>query len=175
MPDSDAPQGETYRALVADESFDVVLSDRAGQFVLEGEEAAYRFEDVGGGFFLLSVDGRSVPVVLSASGSGRLRVTLRGRTTTVEVKDETDLLLERFGLEDAGGAAEAEVRAPMPGLVVRVMVEQGQAVEEGDALLVLEAMKMENELRAPAAGTVAALHAKEGASADKGEVLVEIE
>lgn len=177
------PEETPYRALLDDDSFDITLNERAGVLTLQaasGEEgrsteAAYRFEPVGEGHFLLIIGGRSVPVVLTDAGEGQVRVTLGGRTATVRVQDETDLLLERFGIEAGAGAAEAEVRAPMPGLVVRVLVEEGQPVEEGDGLLVLEAMKMENELCAPAAGTVAALHAEEGASADKGEVLVEIE
>ena len=91
----------------------------------------------------------------------------------LEIKDETALLLERFGFDDSAGAAEREIRAPMPGLVLRVLVEAGQTVEEGEGLVVLEAMKMENELRAPAAGTVEAVHVASGAAVGKNDLLIE--
>lgn len=182
-------EGTPYRALLAEgASFDITVNERTGVLLLHplsdeddraasspSEEVAYRFERLGGGHALLMMNGRSVPVVISEAGKDEVHITIGGRTATVRIKDETALLLERFGIAEGAGAAEAEVRAPMPGLVVRVLVEEGQEVAEGDGLLVLEAMKMENELRAPAGGTVTTLHAEEGASAGKGEVLVEIE
>lgn len=197
-PKADAGNGVSYRALLpGDRAFDITLHEHAPQLILQaagtcdGEDrspskdaspqrapqqaVAYRFDKVGEAHFLLGIGGRSVPVTVTEAGPDEVRVTLHGRTATVRVQDETDLLLERFGIDAGAGTAEAEVRAPMPGLVVRVLVEEGQEVREGDGLLVLEAMKMENELRAPTAGVVTSLHTEEGASADKGEVLMEIE
>ena len=71
------------------------------------------------------------------------------------------------------GAGEA-VNAPMPGTILKVNVQQGQAVKEGDVLCVLEAMKMENEILAPKAGTVTQVVAIKGAAVDTGAVLVVI-
>ena len=93
----------------------------------------------------------------------------------VTVKDEKALLLERFGLQEAAGPAERAVHAPMPGLVLSVMVEPGQSVRTGDGLLVLEAMKMENELRAPTDGVVKALHITPGDTVSKNALLLEFE
>jgi biotin carboxyl carrier protein len=67
------------------------------------------------------------------------------------------------------------LRAPMPGLVVRVLVEPGQAVSGGGGVVVLEAMKMENELKATADGTVKAVRVRPGEPVEKGQVLVELE
>jgi pyruvate carboxylase subunit B len=69
-------------------------------------------------------------------------------------------------------AAGGTVKAPMPGLVVRVLVQPGQTVAVGTALVVLEAMKMENELKAPVAGVVARVSATPGQAVEKGEILV---
>lgn len=68
-----------------------------------------------------------------------------------------------------------DVRAPMPGLVVAVEVTEGQPVEAGQGLVVIEAMKMENELRAPAAATVRAVHVAAGSAVEKGAVLVDFD
>ena len=123
---------------------------------------------------LVVVDGR--PVVATVERDGKAaRVTIGGQTVEVALRTETDLLLERFGMDAADASAEREVRAPMPGLVLRVLVAPGEAVEAGQGVVVLEAMKMENELKAPARGVVAAVHAAPGAAVAKGELLVEID
>ena len=72
------------------------------------------------------------------------------------------------------GGAGGKVKAPMPGLVLRVEVEEGQTVAAGAGLVVLEAMKMENEIKAPVAGRVVAVHVIGGQAVDKGMVLVEV-
>jgi biotin carboxyl carrier protein len=72
-------------------------------------------------------------------------------------------------------AGPAPLIAPMPGLVVRVNVTEGDEVAAGQGLVVMEAMKMENELRAPAAGRVSRVHATAGTAVEKGTVLVELE
>lgn len=72
------------------------------------------------------------------------------------------------------GGAQSEVRAPMPGRVVKVLVEPGQAVQPGQACVVVEAMKMENELTAPRAGTIESLHVEVGASVEPNALLVRL-
>jgi pyruvate carboxylase subunit B len=162
----------TFRALVNDRTVDVTLGDSS--LTLDGTPVRHSFEPVGEAYFSLLIDGRSVPVVVTPMDDGRLRVSIDGRTQVVRVQDEQDLLLERFGLEDAADTAEREVRAPMPGLVLRVMVAEGEQVQKGDGLLVLEAMKMENELCAPATGVVQAIHAATDEAVDKDALLIEI-
>lgn len=83
----------------------------------------------------------------------------------------------RMRAQSGAGAASAarEVKAAMPGKVVRVLVEVGAAVEAGQGLLILEAMKMQNELKSPRAGVVAAVRVDEGATVTSGQVLVTLE
>jgi biotin carboxyl carrier protein len=72
-------------------------------------------------------------------------------------------------------AAASQIIAPMPGKVVRVLVEEGAQVEAGDGILVVEAMKMQNEMKSPGTGTVTALHVAAGATVNAGDVLAVIE
>lgn len=164
--------GSSYRALVGDRTFDIEIED--GQILVDGEPADYSFEVLREGYVSLIVDGRSVPVSVEPVGEDRLQVTIDGQRTEVQVKDERDLLLDEFGLAD-DAAAGGEVRAPMPGLVLDVMVEEGDEVAVDQGLLVLEAMKMENELKAPSGGVVSAIHAADGDAVDKDALLIEIE
>ena len=95
-----------------------------------------------------------------------------GKRASVSVKSERD----RASRTRRGGAVDAkELRAPMPGLIVKVLVEVGAEVELGAPLVVMEAMKMENELRAAGAGVVASIEAREGQNVESGALLVRFE
>ena len=123
---------------------------------------------------LLVVDGRPRVVTVEREGAAT-RVWVDGAPIEVDLRTDADLLLERFGLDVGDAAADREIHAPMPGLVLRVLVAPGDAVEAGQGVVVLEAMKMENELTAPAAGTVAAVHAAPGDAVAKNGLLVGVD
>lgn len=103
---------------------------------------------------------------------GGWTLELGGRRIQVQVEDERSRTLRELAGGGARTVAGAEIRAPMPGLVLRVLVEPGQPVEAGAPLVVVEAMKMENELRAPAAGRVAEVEVEEGQTVNPQDLLV---
>ncbi|MFW6193856.1 MAG: acetyl-CoA carboxylase biotin carboxyl carrier protein subunit, partial [Gemmatimonadota bacterium] len=114
--------------------------------------------------------------LLSAErADGGWAVRLGGRRVDVHVEDERTRSIRE--LAGAGGPGEGprELRAPMPGLVVRVLAEPGHEVEAGDGLVVMEAMKMENELSARGAGTVSEVRVEEGQTVNRDDVLVTLE
>ena len=123
----------------------------------------------------LTADGGSDVLVVEAVGRGLWAVGFQGEWHEVEVVDERTRHIRTL----TGGGKRAEgppvLKAPMPGMVLKVSVEAGQRVEAGAALVVLEAMKMENELRAPAAATVKGVKVQAGQAVEKGQVLVEFE
>ena len=108
-----------------------------------------------------------------AEGRGDLRVSVGAREYGVRLTDPKHLRGAGPGGGEQGG--RAQVRAPMPGKVVRVLVGAGQAVAAGQGLVVVEAMKMQNELKSPKSGTVAELRAEPGATVNAGDVLVVVE
>ena len=125
---------------------------------------------------ILSMDDRPHRVFGVRIGETSWEIHHRGRAFRVEVTDERSWRLRRARSDGMSPAAGLEpVRAPMPGLVLRVDVEEGQKVAEGQGLLIVEAMKMENELRARAAGRVRRVHVAAGESVRRGDVLVEFE
>lgn len=97
-----------------------------------------------------------------------------GESWMVQVRDQRSRELDRFREKRAVRDAPGLVRAPMPGLVLRVEVRVGQPVSAGGGLVVLEAMKMENEIRSPSSGTVRAVLVQPGQAVEKGAPLVEV-
>ena len=121
----------------------------------------------------LVIDGRSRTLALRRTPEGWV-VHMAGETWDAAVLDErTRLLGEQAGRQGAG-VSGGVVKAPMPGLVLRVEVEVGQVLGAGAGVVVLEAMKMENEIKTPMGGVVRAIHVAPGQTVDKGVALVEL-
>jgi biotin carboxyl carrier protein len=104
-----------------------------------------------------------------------LEIKVNGNVYSITIRDQFDQLLEKLGMDMAAGAKINEVKAPMPGMVLNVKVETGQEVAKDDALMVLEAMKMENVIKAPGEGKVKKVHVKAGDAVEKNAVLIEFE
>jgi biotin carboxyl carrier protein len=124
------------------------------------------------GLWSLVIDGVSSAVDVSET-DGVFVVQADGETYAIRVEEET-----RYIIRTRGGAAATAgqvLKAPMPGRVVHVAARVGQAVEPGDALVVLEAMKMENEFKATTAGTVTEVRVEVGQAVNPGDVLVVVE
>lgn len=93
----------------------------------------------------------------------------------IKIFNELDQLIEKMGLSLSQGQVLNDLKAPMPGLILEVNVKEGDEVKEGDYLLVLEAMKMENTLTAPRDGIVKSISVEKGQTVDKNQLLIEME
>ncbi|MDC0713447.1 biotin/lipoyl-binding protein [Stigmatella sp. ncwal1] len=121
----------------------------------------------------LLVDGDSYHVEFEENGD-EVGVLVRGQVSRVDVADERRLRL-RVGAAGFSVEGKQLITAPMPGKVVKVLVQVGDEVKEGQGLIVVEAMKMENELKSPKAGKVTELFAKEGTAVENNAKLVVVE
>ena len=123
----------------------------------------------------LLVDGRPSTLVIEGNGRGQWTIGARGERWDVEAVDERTRHIRSLtgGADRERGAAA--LKAPMPGLVVRVLAEPGQPVAKGAGVVVLEAMKMENELKATTNAKVKAVRVQAREPIEKGQVLVEFE
>ena len=122
----------------------------------------------------LLVDGASYRFVASSPAKGEWDVHVRGRHERAEVLDEHDKVVREMSAARAGPPGPRAVKAPMPGLVVKVEVEEGDLVEVGTGLLIVEAMKMENELVAEAPARVGGIHVASGQAVEKGQLLMDM-
>ena len=105
----------------------------------------------------------------------KLRIEVQGEIYEVEIKDGLDQMLEKMGFGIGKEKRVLDIKAPMPGLVLKVSVTEGQEVKDGEPILVLEAMKMENNIIQQGGAKIKKIHVKSGQSVEKGQILVELE
>ena len=146
-----------------------------GTPLLDGAAFAWDIAPLGQGrFHILHAHRSYTAELLDLDPAAKVvRLKLNGQVVQVQAKDRFDLLLDKLGMSAATTHKVNELKAPMPGLIVAVRVAAGQAVQKGDALLVLEAMKMENILKAPGDGTIAAIKVALRDNVTKGQVLIQ--
>jgi len=141
---------------------------------LNGKTLEVNFESVGGQpVYSLIVDGKSYEAYIYPE-ENELQVLLMGRLYPAYVEDEGEKRLRSASGSTVSTSTTFLLKAPMPGLVVALPVSEGQRVEKGELLLILESMKMQNELKSPRAGTVMHLHVKAGDSVEQRQKLLSV-
>ena len=127
-------------------------------------------------FHLLQNDqSHNIEVVSLDTDTKTVKININGTNYTVSLKDKLDLLLEQMGMGNAAAQKINDLKAPMPGLVLEIKVIPGDMVEKGDALIVLEALKMENVLKAAAPARIKSIEVKQGMAVEKGQILIKFE
>lgn len=101
-----------------------------------------------------------------------MKVRVNAKEYIVEIKDRFDDLLRDMGLDKGSALKVNEIKAPMPGLVLNIHVQEGDEVKKGDSILVLEAMKMENNIKSPVDGKIKKIHVSKGVAVEKAQILV---
>jgi biotin carboxyl carrier protein len=114
----------------------------------------------------------SVEVVEANFKTKLFALKINGELFKLSVKDEHDQLLESLGMDHSSASKLSDVKAPMPGMVLDVIVKDGNKVNKGDSLLILEAMKMENILKSPGEGLIKQIKIRKGDKVEKNQVLI---
>lgn len=165
-----------YEAIINENKHKIDLTDEAGKTgILNGEAFELDVIETGAdSHFHVLWKNKSYRVeVVSYDKTAKLAdIKVNGDQFEVEVKDELDILLEKMGLSDLTSQAVTELKAPMPGLILDLHVKPGDVVKQGDTLLVLEAMKMENVIKSPADVTVKSIEAKTGEAVEKNQTII---
>ena len=164
-----------YEVLLAGKTRVVELArqDGAWKVSLDGNPLEADAVEVAPNTFSVLLNGRSHEVRIAPRPDGSLTLHTGLAEYQAEIADPRSWRGRRHGTLEARG--RQQVTAPMPGKVVRLLVKQGDTVEAGQGLLVVEAMKMQNEIRSPKSGKVEKLLASEGQAVNSGEVLLWVE
>lgn len=122
----------------------------------------------------LLVDGVSYRILAGPADGDSRDLHVRGRRFPVEAVDERTRAIREMTGNAGGPSGPKPIRAPMPGLVVKVEVSEGESVAAGQGVVIVEAMKMENELKAEAPGVVAKIHVTPGQAVEKDQILIDL-
>lgn len=159
------------RSIIGADTFDIVIDD--GLVMVDGVPSDLDIVEIGKGEFHILAGGKSLSVTAEKLEGNSYRIHIGSSAVDVATFSKREVLLNKYGLEDHSGSHARSLVAPMPGLVLDVMVQAGQEVSKGDGLVLLEAMKMENELKSPGEAVVDQVLVKAGEPVAKGQVLVE--
>ena len=160
-----------------DNKFDFNFEKTQGVWQLEGKDIAFDMIELGKTSFHVLKDNKSytVEIVNHNIAEKSFQIKVNNTLYNLSVKDKYDELLHQLGLDKAMVSKVANIKAPMPGLVLNILVEDGQEIKKGDALIVLEAMKMENEMRASRDVKIKEILVKQGDSVETGAVMIKFE
>jgi biotin carboxyl carrier protein len=152
----------------------IVLKDHTGGTINE-KPFTWDMTDKENRIFYIIKDHKSYTVEVLKTDADEKNFILRvnGNKYQVDVKDKFDELLKSLGFDNLNANKVNEIKAPMPGLVLDIRVNEGDSIKKGDPVLVLEAMKMENIIKSPVDGIIKKINVKKGLAVEKNQVLVQ--
>lgn len=160
-----------YVTTVNGQTFEIEVNQNEGRVTVNGEPRAVDYMKISDSLYSVIIDNASFEVVVELA-DGDYNVLMLGENYQVNVLDERQQRLARASEGFGVAQGEFNLKSPMPGLIVDVRVQEGQVIDKGHSLIVLESMKMENELKAPRAGTITRIHVRKGESVEQNKVLV---
>ena len=152
------------------------VAQKEGIRTVNGLEIIADFKTLKPGTYHYLINNKSynIDVIESDKKSKQYQLRINGKDFDVQLRDRYDDLLHELGLDTISAAKISDLKAPMPGLVVDILVQENSVVKKGDTLVILEAMKMENSLKAIADTIVKKVMVKKGQAVEKNEVLVQL-
>jgi biotin carboxyl carrier protein len=119
-------------------------------------------------------DGKSynIEILKIDKVAKQVELKMNGKLSSVKLSDQFDALLKSLGMDNLAAKKVLELKAPMPGLVLNILANEGDTIAKGDSLLVLEAMKMENIIKSPTEGVIKKIHAVKGNAVEKNQFLI---
>ena len=163
-----------FESTIGENTYSVTLNTEDHSFTLNDSSDKYEFVEQNGRY-LLRVGTKLYKIDNVGYDGSVITFSINGKWTSVQVKDEQELLLDRLGFKSGDAAGEGILKSPMPGKILDIMIAEGDTVTKGQPLAILEAMKMENELKAPIDGTVVSIQVEAGQSLEKNSPILELE
>ncbi|QIL39875.1 biotin/lipoyl-binding protein [Pedobacter sp. HDW13] len=163
-----------YKVKVNDQ-FLFEIENRDSAFLVNGDPVQFDLSEVNGSRAHVLYQHKSFRTeIVEVNKAGKTcTIKVNGNTYQISIEDQFDELLKQLGLDNLAANKVSEIKAPMPGLVLKVLVAENTEVKKGDNLLILEAMKMENILKSSTDGTVKKVMVVQGDKVEKNQVLVQ--
>ena len=155
-------------AIIGDKKFDLTIEEGIS---INGQEVQPDIRQIDDHKYSIIHNHKVYEVEITAVDGKDYEVKVNGAVYPVELKDKLDLVLAKLGIDQKFQKQNNDIKAPMPGLILDVMVSTGDMVKKGDSILILEAMKMENVIKSPVDGTISEICVAKNDSVDKNKVL----
>ncbi|MEL7145652.1 MAG: biotin/lipoyl-containing protein [Bacteroidota bacterium] len=156
------------QAIIGDKQFDLQVEDGIS---INGEKIQPDIRKIDDQKYSIIHQHKVYEVEIVSVEGKEYEVKVNGAVYPVELKDKLDLVLAKLGIDQKFQKQSNDIKAPMPGLILDVMVTEGDTVKKGDSLLILEAMKMENVIKSPVDGVISEVCVSKNDSVDKSKVL----
>lgn len=153
------------------------ITNEEGQWFIDNAPADLDIRPLSNGLVSVLYKGRSFTAVIEKTDvkSKEVSISVNGQSYKATIKEPIDQLLSKMGMGMNASKKIESVKAPMPGMILKILVTPGQVLKKGDGMLILEAMKMENLIKASGNATVKAIKVDERVAVEKGTVLIELE
>ena len=163
-----------YHTLINETKYTVELDEKAS---VNGNLQNVDFSKVQKGSYLFNYNGRNIntDIVKIDYESKQVVLRIEGKKYTIQIKEPVDIHLEKLGIQTLQAKKVNNLKAPMPGLVIKTLVNEGDHVKAGEPLLILEAMKMENIFKAAADVVIKSIKVTEKQAVEKGQELITFE
>ena len=163
------------KAIVNDKT-EFSIEKNGNTFILNGKETTLDIANISDKQFHVIRDSKSykIDIIEADTANKNFKIKVNGSIHTIQLKDKLDQLLHQLGMDKASAHKANDIKAPMPGLVLKVLAAEGTPVKTGEPVLILEAMKMENIIKSAGEGTIEKIFVKAGDKVEKNQVLVKI-
>lgn len=148
------------------------VEQKKDEVLLNGVKQAYDLKQLGAQRFLLQRGSQNYEVYIQEKTQNNLILSVNGHHINLEVKDHIQQILERLGMDTLSTEVISGINAPMPGSILEVSVKEGDTIKQGDKLIILEAMKMENVIKSPIDGVVDKVLVTKGENVEKNQPLI---
>lgn len=162
------------KMIAVNDSHKFEMEESVQELFMNGQPVSFDLQEFSQGHFHILLNNSSYSAELVSLDRKRKEALIKvnGSIHTVSLSDEYDELLKDLGMETSGKADAGILNAPMPGLVLHLLVKPGDVLKKGDGFLVLEAMKMENLIKAQADICITSVEISEGDKVEKNQVLL---
>jgi biotin carboxyl carrier protein len=162
-----------FKAQVEEKSFNVTVDGNS--FIVDDSLLNWDLQKISENHYHILFNNKSysAEIVNLNHETKTVQVKINGHPYQIKLQDRFDLLLEKMGINGNSKNQINSLKAPMPGLILDVKVQQGDQIKVGDSLIVLEAMKMENIIKSPREGVIKSISIKKGQSVEKNQILLE--
>ncbi len=175
MNNNNINEHNSYQVNVNDHSYEISFEEGTDSVFINGEKKSLNIiKEREPDLYSLLLDGKSELMCIEDGNPGGFRVHSGGYDFSLEVVSSREAYLKKFIQASDAGTGESQVKAPMPGLIVKNLVSEGDEVCKDQGVVIMEAMKMENEIKSPKCGKVSKINVKPGEAVDKGAILFEI-